>query len=107
MTTDHTTAPRPARTGTTPAGTEYHAYDRHDAADAARWAPDGLALATAQIDDEWVAAWVGVEGADESPRCHGPTEADAVAALFGEGDDEFESREVELAERRAGWSTTP
>ena len=91
MTTDprQTPAPTPARIGVTPAGTEYHAYDRYDAADAARWAPGGLALATAQIDDEWVAVWVGAEDAPESPLCAGPTEADAVAALFGEGDDAF------------------
>lgn len=78
-----------ARIGVTPAGTEYHAYNRHDAAAAARRAPGGIAIATAQIDDEWVAVWVGVEDAPESPPCSGPTEADAVAALFGEGDDAF------------------
>lgn len=84
-----TPAPAPTRIGTTPAGTEYHAYDRHDAAAAARWTPGGIALVTAQIDDEWVAIWVGVEDLPESPLCCGPTEADAVAALFGEGDDTF------------------
>ena len=92
-----TPAPAPTRIGATPAGTEYHAYAaRGAAAAAARWAPGGLALRTLRLGPThpvapcgWVAAWVGVEGADESPLCAGPTEADAVAALFGEGDDAF------------------